>query len=56
MIEYFKVIKYLFYLMIAMTVLSIPQLFIYSKYSVYNSNTISKYSLGNMGGAESICI
>jgi len=53
--EYFNVIKYLLFLMITISVLSIPQFFIYSSYNFYKASPMNMFSLGNMGGAETIC-
>lgn len=58
-VEYFKVIKYLIYLMSALAILSIPQLLIYSSYEgVYqhSDSILNKFTLGNLGGAESVCL
>lgn len=54
--EYLNVIKYLLFLMLALVVLSIPQFWVYSRYNIYNKTPINLLSLGNMGGAEAICV
>lgn len=54
--EYLNVIKYLLFLMLTLTFLSIPQFWIFTRYNIYSSSPINMLSLGNMGGAESICV
>ncbi len=54
--EYLNVIKYLLFLMLVLVVLSIPQFWVYSRYDIYSKSPMNLLSLGNMGGAESICV
>ncbi len=54
--EYLNVIKYLLFLMLALVVLSIPQFWVYSRYDIYSKTPMNLLSLGNMGGAEAICV
>ena len=54
--EYLNVIKYLLFLMLVLVVLSIPQFWVYSRYDIYSKSPMNLLSLGNMGGAEAICV
>jgi hypothetical protein len=55
---YFDTIKYLLNLMWLMLIFTMPVQFLYSGYDGLKGQpgyAINKYSLGNLGGAESLC-
>ena len=42
--------------MLVLVMLSIPQFWVYTRYEIYSKTPMNLFSLGNMGGAEAICV
>lgn len=55
---YFDTLKYMMILMFVLLVISLPAMSLYSSYNALQNENMymfTKFSLGNMGGASSIC-
>ena len=55
---YFDTLLYLMIMMVFICVFSLPSMYIYSSYSAIRGEamgTITQFSLGNMGGAGTLC-
>lgn len=56
---YFDTLRYLMILMLLIFVFSVPTMYIYSSWGAIEKDAmgaITKFSLGNMGGAKSLCV
>lgn len=52
---YFKIVKYMLYMMFWILLANLPLFWIYSSYDTFDGLPLASISLGNMGGAMSIC-
>lgn len=52
---YFNIIKQMLYLMIGVLIINLPLFYIYGSYGAIQNDAIASVSMGNMGGAVSIC-
>jgi len=52
---YFKMIKYMLILMFWVCLANLPLFWIFSQYDTYETMPLASLSMGNMGGAMSIC-
>jgi hypothetical protein len=52
---YFKIIKAMLYMMFWVCVANLPLFWIFSQYDTFSTMPLASLSLGNMGGAVSIC-
>jgi hypothetical protein len=52
---YFKIIKAMLYMMFWVCIANIPLFYIFSQYDTHKGFPLASLSLGNMGGADSIC-
>lgn len=52
---YFKIIKAMLYMMFWVCIANLPLFWIYTQYDTFETMPLASVSLGNMGGAQSIC-
>ena len=55
MVSYYKFIEAIWFLCFILLVLNLPLFYMFSDYNIYTDKPIAAMSLGNFGGASTIC-